>query len=75
MRKHEDKSLEELAANLATWYEKEFEESIPWKEIRFILEEERKRKHEQFLGRRLGHLQGADFIKFVELFNAKKKEK
>lgn len=75
MRKHEDKALEELSINLVTWYEKEFEESMPLKEIKFILEEERKRKLEQFLSRRLGHLQGADFTKFVELFNAKKKEK
>lgn len=75
MRKHEDKTLQELTENLAIWFEKEFEEPLPRKEIGVILEEERKRKFEQFLARRIGHLHGADFIKFVELFNAKKKEK
>lgn len=74
MRKHEDSALEDLASNLSTWYEREFEEQLPLKEIRFILEEERKRRLEQFLTRRLGHLQGADFIKFVEVFNSATKK-
>lgn len=75
MRKKTDDELETLSESLKTWHKEEFGEDIIKTQIVQLLANEREKRIEAFLFRRLSHLLDEDFIKFIEIFKGGKEKK